>query len=143
VASRRRVLLELFKTRLETIAGTKVLLGETPPFGKDDPPTALVVLPADDVVQKQQGTAIFLVLPIEIHLLARVDMDAPWVAIEELLTQVKAAIELDDELLHAMNAKRSIERGSTRTIPREPGSTVMGAVITYGIQYSETWGGAA
>lgn len=138
MASRRQTLLELFKTRLDAIDGTPVLLGETPVFGKDDPDTAIVILPGDDAV-KQQGKAILLVLPIELHLLAKVDSDAPWVAIEELLAAVKTAIELDDDLLRA-NDKNAFQRGPTRTLPREPGSTAIGAVLTFFYTYSETWG---
>lgn len=138
MASRRQTILELFKSRLETIdADTPVLLGETPAFGNDDPNTALVILPGDDAVQ-QQGQAIFLVLPIEIHLLAKVDLEEPWVAIEELLAAVKTAIEVNDDLLRS-NAKDGFQRGPTRTLPRESGSTSIGAILTYFYTYSETW----
>lgn len=148
----RQTLLEgLFRTRLQAIqvddgyftdAGSNVFLGEAPRFGPDDAATALAIVVADDELLKAQGKAIFLRLPVEIQCLATVEPDRlsePWKVIEEMLADVKRAMEQDDELLHG-NDKRSLARGVTRVLPRESGTTSVGVGITYVLGFQELWG---
>lgn len=152
MASLRQTLLEqLYRARLQAIqiangyatdAGSHVFLGEATGFGSDDALTAIVIVVGDDELVKAQGRAIFLRLPVEIQCLATVEpgrLSEPWAVIEEILGDVKKAMEQDDELLHG-NDKRSMARGVTRVLPREPGSTSVGAAITYTLGYQEFWG---
>lgn len=152
MASLRQALLEqLYRARLQAIqiadgyatdAGSHVFLGEAPIFGTDDPPAAIAIVVGDDELLKAQGKAIFIRLPVEIQCLATVErerLSEPWAVIEEMLGDVKKAMEQDDELLHG-NDKRTLARGVTRVLPREPGTTSVGAGITYTLGYQELWG---
>lgn len=151
MASKRQRILEAFKTRLQTIAiadgfetdiGTKVLINETPKFGPHDS-AAVVVIPGDDrIVGNFQGEYANLMLPVEIHIVGLADIDNAGVRIEQILSDVKRAIETEDRKLGNL-VNHQIVRGQTRTIPRESGSEVVGSVITYDAQYRELWGDPA
>ena len=135
--SERQTLLEAWQTRLETTT-YPVALGTVEALGANDPKQALLLTVGDDLV-KVQGGKLFVTLPITIYALADADLDQPWVAVEAMLAAIKTAVETADHRL-GETVKRAIERGPTRTIPREPGSTVVGAGITYYSPYEETWG---
>lgn len=145
--SRRQTLLELIRTRLQGIhvndgfftdAGATVFLGEKPELGENDADVAIAVLVGDES-GRRQGKAIFVELPIEIQALAKADLDEPWVASEQLLSDIQRAIEVEDELMHA-NDKRAIEIGPTRTLPREAGSSTVGLGVTYIVKFGRAWG---
>jgi hypothetical protein len=145
--STRQQIIEVFRARLlaiaagaqfETDAGATVFVNETPALGPDDPATAIAVVIGEDIPSRS-GEHTILELPIEIHALANADLDAPWVAVEAVLADIKRAIELPDRSLGGL-VKARIERGSTRTLEREDGSTTVGAGITYLVPYAEVWG---
>lgn len=154
MASRRRQILEAGVARLEAIlvadgfntnAGQSVLLNETPELGQDDPDVVIAMLIGDDE-PKQQGNKVFLELPIELQAIAKVakpDVPAdawhPWIAVEDLLEDIKRAWELDDRSLGGLLSCEMV-RGVTRTAEREAGSTTVGLAITYALRYSERWG---
>ena len=147
MASARLGIIAAFKTRLEAIraddgfntdAGLAVVAGEVPTLGPDDPDVAIAVLVGDDE-PKAQGNALFIRLPIELAAVAKATLDAPWVAVEAVLEDIKRAMELQDRTLGGL-AVSNIERGSTRTLPRESGSTTVGAAMTYFCSYKEAWG---
>jgi hypothetical protein len=121
-----------------TDAGLSVFLGERPRLGPDDPETAIAILAFDDVV-RAQGNKLFMALPVGICAIAKADLDAPWASVEAVLGDIKTAVELPDRTLGGL-LRANFERGSTRTIDRETGSTTVGAMVTYELQYSETWG---
>jgi hypothetical protein len=147
MSTRRQLILEALKARVEAIriaagfatdAGLSVFLGERPALGPDDPETAIAIVAFDDVV-RAQGNKLFMAIPVGICAIAKADLDAPWVAIEAVLGDIKTAIELSDRTLGDL-LRANFERGSTRTLDRETGSTTVGAMVTYELQYSETWG---
>lgn len=132
----------------ETTAGNSVHLGEAPAFGPDDPLAAIVLVVGDDRV-RYVGGAKFIELPIEIQALANAASDADWatagfkgpyVLIEALLGDLKRAIEVADRSLGGLIAENAMEPGPTRTLPREPGQTVVGVALTYTVTYKEAWG---
>jgi hypothetical protein len=124
--------------RFETDAGLSVFLGERPMLGPDDPETAIAIVVFDDVL-KAQGTKLFMVLPVGICAIAKADLDESWAAIEAVLGDIKTAVELEDRTLGGL-LRGPFERGQTRTIDRETGTTTVGVMVTYELQYSETWG---
>lgn len=149
MASRRRQVLEAFRTRLqaitianafETDCGAVVLLGEQASFGDDDRPQAIRIDVGDEQQEwAQEGLAYQIVLPIGIWAMARADLDEPWIIVEAVFADIKRAIELEDRTLNDL-LTFPIERGPTQTFPREPGSAVVGLGITYIAKYKEGWG---
>lgn len=147
MASTRQQILEVVIARLERItrdngydtdAGAAVRLGEAPAFGPDDPDEAIAVLLDDDRPGKSMEQ-VFIELPVAIAALARPDLAAPWVVVEQVLSDVKRAMEQTDRTLGGLLHRR-MERGTTRTLPREEGSLVVGATVTYICPYVEVWG---
>ncbi len=143
----RQAILDAIRTRLAGItvangfatdAGLTLLLGETPRLGSDDPDIAIaIVVGADD--PQYQGANLSITLPVELHAIARPDLDQPWVAVETVLADIKRAIELEDRTLDGLVPRR-LERGSTQTLERETGEDVVGVSVTYLASYVEGWG---
>lgn len=150
MASRRQRLLEAVLARLQAItvangfqtnAGDNVFLGVAPEFGPDDPSAAIAVAVGEEVPRFQQAN-LLIGLPIAIQALVNLekdDLDQPWLMVEAVIADIKTAIELEDRTFDGLVAMR-IERGSVLTIPREPGSTTVGAQVTYIAPYIEGWG---
>lgn len=148
--SNRRRILEAVVERLQTVhrsagfatdAGLAVYLGEAPNLGPDDPAEAVAVLVDDDRVLGSK-TQVQIVLPLSIAALARADIAAPWLAVEDILADIKRVIETGDRQLGLGRIVTSrIERDTTRTLERQDGSQVVGATITYLVPYVEVWGG--
>jgi hypothetical protein len=147
MSTRRRLILEAIKTRLEAIrvaagfetdAGEAVYLNEAPAMGPDDPAVAIAILVGDDQTT-WQGLCALLRLPIEIQAIAKADLDSPWLAVEDVLGDIKQAVELDDRTLGGLLAPY-LERGATATLKREPGSEYVGATIVYFAPYKERFG---
>jgi hypothetical protein len=148
MSTKRQLILEALKGRVEAIqvvdgfatdAGLSVLLGERPMLGPDDPETAIAILVFNSVV-KAQGHKLFIGLPIGLAAIAKADLDAPSVAIEAILGDIKRAVELEDTTLGGL-LLRSFERGPERTMDRaETGTTTVGVMVMYDLSYCETWG---
>jgi hypothetical protein len=147
MSSRRQQILEALQTRAEAIrtargfatdAGLSVFLGGAPALGLDDPETAIAIVVFEDA-PKAQGKKLFIGFSVGVCAIAKADLDAPWVSIETILGDIKTAIELEDRTLGGL-LLTPMERGSTRTIDRETGSTTVGAMVTYNLAYTETWG---
>jgi hypothetical protein len=145
--SKRQRILEALRERVSAItvpngyvteAGRHVFLAEAPPFGPADPPTAICLVVGDDTTT-YQGEKISILLPVEIVALANAELDAPWEALEAVLADVKRAVELPERTLGGL-VIRHLVRGSTRTLEREPGTSVVGAAVTYVCHYTEVWG---
>jgi len=146
-AARRQQILEAIQTRLQAIrvgggyntdAGLAVYLGESPVLGPDDPDVAIAIVPIDDAVDAQVK-GLLIALPVEIEALAKADLAEPWVAVEQILQDIKRAHELEDRTLGGLLSS-AFERGTTRSLPRQPGSTTVGAGIGYLCRYKEAWG---
>jgi hypothetical protein len=151
--TRRRAILEAVKARLEAIrrpeegepdtgfatdAGQTVTLNEAPAFGDDDPPVAIAIVVGEEQVTWQNGRLLIL-LPLDIQVLSVASLDAPWVAIEDVLGDVKRAMELGDRRLNRL-LSWDMERGGVRTLEREPGHPTVGAAIPYQVRFMEAWG---
>lgn len=129
-----------------TDAGQNIFTGETPQLGPDDPDIAFAVVPGDETVLVQ-GEKFGNNLPIEIQAVrklssANVGVDE-WVSIEDMLSDIKSAIETGNRAESGTIdglVPYGIDRSTTRTVPREPGSTVVAAGITYIAQFTESWG---
>jgi hypothetical protein len=83
--------------------------------------------------------------------MVRADMAAPLVAIEALITDIKAAVEIEgrapgtdasiDRSLDGITLPKGFERGPITPLRREAGSTFVGAIVEYVGIFEERWGG--
>lgn len=151
--SRRLQIIEALKARVEQIttangfntdAGEHVFVNELPTFGKDDPPVAIVMLVREDHIGDLQLGNIPLILPIDFVALAAPTLDEPWKAVEQVLADIKTAIELEDRSLGGLltggrNNPEGLMRGTTEPFYRQNGSEVAGTLITYAATYAEAW----
>lgn len=154
--SRRERILEAIVCRLAVITrnnlyrtdlGMKVLLGELPRFGPDDPPQVLVVIPQEDRLDADwQEGKIPLSWLIDIAVLVNPDLARPWAIVEAGLVDVKKAIEGPEDrtlgglLKGGKNNPGGLLRGTTQTFKRAAGSEAVGAMVSYIAPYWETWG---
>lgn len=145
--SKRQLVLEAFKRRLEAIkdadgfftnAGDYVSLWERKVFGTADPDEWLVVIPGEDSIGMQQVKVVSN-LQVVIGLGVKATLEEPWARIEQLLMDVKKAMELEDRTLGGLLTNR-LQRGSTQPFVREPGSKRLAASIVYIAPIAEVWG---
>ena len=124
-----------------TDAGQLVALGAVEELGPDDPDAALAIAPGDDRRKGGAGTigTDLVEWTIEFLALVKADIDQPWVAIENAVGDIRKALETDDRLLGGL-LKSDLQRGSTRVVLRQPGSTIVGASVTYVATIAQTWG---
>lgn len=147
MATRRERILGEFIARLQKVrveggyatdAGEEILLGQVVALGPDDPAVVIAVVPGDDRPQFQ-GVGNFISWPIEVQGVAGAELDHAWLMVEAVVGDIKRAIETDDRTLGGL-VSRTIERGVTRVLPREPGVDIVGAGVTYLVPYVESWG---
>jgi len=145
--SNRSEILDIVTARLQGIrvtngyatdAGRSLFLGEASSLGPDDPSSAVAIVIGEDT-PTYQGEQVLIRLPLTIAALAKADLDAPWSTLEAILGDIKRAIEVADRRMGG-RLKAPLTRGTTRTLPRETGSTTVGIGITYWISYQEVWG---
>jgi hypothetical protein len=151
----RQLILEALATRLRAIvagnttdqgatfqtdAGAQVLLNESPAFGPDDPAQAIAMrVDEDELIFSNENH--YIRIPITIEALARADLSAPYLVAEQVLADIKRAVELRDRSLGGLAAKsKGIERGSSQALQREDGSTGVGCSVRYFVPYLEGWG---
>lgn len=140
--SKRLQIQEAIKTLLTTAMPTiPVYLGELPQLDGDNlPDRAIAIVIGDTIPSVQQGDLVIEEeLPVEIQGAARVNLDEPWVSVEDLLADIKRAIEVEDRRLSNL-LKYDMKRGSTRTVPRQEGSAFVGVGVTYLCPILELWG---
>lgn len=127
----------------QTDAGATVLVNELPEFGENDPTVALVLVVAVDE-QDWVGKSFLLKLPLSVMAFVdtdRIDTADAWMKAEELVADIKKALELDDDRRMDGLLASTFERGEVETVPREPGTSTMGAIVNYKAPYKESWGG--
>lgn len=146
----RMAVIDVVETRLAAIqtakgyatdAGRQVQIGEQPQLGPSDPVVGLAVFVGDDD-PVYEGERLAITLPIDIEIVTQVGRTDGWKDIERALGDVKRAMETNTAG-HRIDGPQSpqLQRGVTRTLPREEGSTYMGAVIRYTVgPYREGWG---
>lgn len=124
-----------------TSAGANVYKGFVPQLGPDDPYPCLAITVADDTVGSQKARVVQS-LPIDISIVVPADAvtNDVWANVEAVLADVKRAIEGEDRTLGGLLGHERITRGSTRSLERESGGAVAGAVIRYDLPYFEEWG---
>lgn len=151
-ASLRQQILAAVVTRLSVItqadgayftdAGATLFAGEAPQLGPDDPAHALAVLLVDDE-PRQAGPGYLVTGTLEIHAVANTALDGTslddaWMLVEQLLADIKRAVELTDRKLGGL--LYNMERGPARPLPRQEGSLTVGAIMTYELSWKEDWG---
>lgn len=150
MASKRQQILEAFRDRLKLIliasgydtdAGENVFLGEEVTLGPDDPNIAIAIDVGEDSVGQTHGPTptLQIQLPIEIQAVAVATMASPWIAVEQVLSDIKKAIELNS-VTWLGDLVQELSRGSTETLERGEGSTTVGTSITYTVLMFEEWG---
>lgn len=122
----------------ETDAGANVFIGERPELGKDDPDEVLAIVFGDDEITKDTPKT-YLTLPIEIQAVVKVSPTNAWLRVESMLGDIKRAMETDSVRGRRELGSYPMRRGTTRTLPREPGSATIGVGVTYFIDYAEPW----
>jgi hypothetical protein len=136
-----------------TDAGEHIFLGEAPTFGEGDPPEALALLIQDDSPQVAGGL-IRTRTPIEIWAVVPADVDAPLLAVEAIITDIREAVEIEadgsvDRFLGTIDEDgkpcgtlpRGLERGVIQALTRKPGDTFVRAAVEYVANFEERWGG--
>lgn len=145
---RRKQILEQLFARVQLIrtehgyktdAGRLVFLGEAFELGPDDPDVAIAIVVLDDD-PTQRAEKVHIDLPIDFRALAKADQDQPWLAVEDIIGDIKRAVEQEDRTLGKLVNHPGLERRPTRTLPRAPGSETVGASLVYLAPYSEVWG---
>lgn len=150
-ASKRRQLLDAIVTRLEAIragqtsdtgatfetdAGGAVYMGEAPQLGEGDPDEAVAVLVLEDE-PTPFGPSIRIVLPVDVQAVCKSDLDNPWRAAEQVVADIKRAVEIDRSLEGLV---QSLDRGPVTVQPREPGTTTVNVSVSYRLTFKEDWG---
>jgi len=125
--------------RSEGDVSAVVLLGEVVDLGPDDPSEVMAIVAGEDIVRRQ-GAKFLITLPIELQAVVRVDLDEPHATAERMLADMKRAFELADRTLGGLVTQDSVQRLSTRPLPREMGMSTVGFGVTYTVDYQETWG---
>jgi len=121
-----------------TNAGAMVLIGEVPVFGPDDPIHALSIQPgADEVTFK--GEQAFVKLPVKVAVMAKANLSDVWSTIEDVIADVKRAVETDHDLSKHV-VPRGFTRGPTTPLERQDGSEFIGVEIEYRLEFPEVWG---
>lgn len=142
-----------FRRRLEQItvgngfhtnAGNAVFLQELVLLGDADPGEALLLVVGTDS-PTYTGENVATTLPLEVQALVKLtpSVDDPFEKVEQIIEDIRRAIETADRTLAGLVKQRGIERGPTRSIPREEGSAYVGSGALYSCPIVEGWGGDA
>lgn len=149
--SRRQQILDALVTRLESIragntsdggatfatdAGYAVFLGEAPQLGEGDPDQAVAVLVLEDE-PTPFGQSLRIVLPVDIQAVCKASIDNPWTAAEQVVADIKRAVEIDRNLDGLVTG---LDRGPVTVQGREPGTTTVNVSVLYRLTLKEEWG---
>jgi hypothetical protein len=160
-SKRKAALLEL-KGRLgyiqvakgfNTDAGLHIFVGEWPRLGPDDAREVLAIAVGDETIEVTDSRIISK-LPVEVWALVPGETENPQLAIEDIITDIKQAVEVEENptqtrALGMMEAgvpigttPKGLSRGVTRSLRRSEGSSFVGAAVEYELTFEESWGGA-
>ena len=137
------------RTRLATIlesggfnsdAGAVIFIGETPVAGPGDPDASLAIVVGEDS-PGFQGEHVVVDLPVDVQVIVKASTDTwgSWLTVEDIIADVKTAIEIDHDLDGTL-IRRGLERGSVTPHDRDSGSEFVGASVRYILKMAETWG---
>lgn len=131
--------------------GKQITMGEVYVLGEDDPKTGLAIMVGDDS-SESSGQRTESEVPVEVACYIPVGTDDPVLVIEDMIEDIKRAVEIEptpdndralgtitDGVLYG-TLPMGVSRGQIRAIPREPGSPIVGASVTYLLQFQEDWG---
>lgn len=152
--SRRQLILEALRTRaaeieiangFQTDVGKRLYFGEVPNLGPHDSNQALAIIPMEDQIGELQLGNLSILLPVNFVALAKPTLSEPWVIVEQVIADIKKAIELEDRTLGGLltggrNNPEGLIRGTTEVAVRQSGSDAVGAMVTYVCHYAEAWG---
>ena len=122
-----------------TDAGQYIYLGEAPVMGPDDPPAVIAIVLGDEELGHQAENVV-VTLPIDVQAIVKVSVDESYVTLEAMVADIKRAVEQADRTLGGLLVARGLTRGGVRSLPREPGSEFVGAVVQYRAMFGEKWG---
>jgi hypothetical protein len=119
-----------------------VIVGEIA-IGPEDVAEGIAVVPGETgPLSQRQLMKAAETLPIQIAALARVlgwqDYARAWMRAEDILSDVKAAVEQDDRTLGGLAI--DVTRGPVLTLERGEGQTSIGCAIRYDVTYATSWG---
>lgn len=115
----------------------------------DDDPDAVLGLAIGDEIPTGSLEKLTYDLPIEIQAVIKANLANPTLTIEAMVGDIKRAIEkedrtlgraLDGSLLVNGNGNHGLIRGGVASLPREPGSSTVGAGVVYRAKLVEVWG---
>ena len=121
----------------ETNAGQALYIGAAPELSENDPPAGIAIVPLDTTTR--EDGPIWETFPLDIQAIAYADLEQPWIAVELVIGDIKRAIEQEDRTLSSI-LKGDLDRNSTKTLERQPGSKTVGAGVTYVCSFVEPWG---
>ena len=157
MASKRYAALADIKARLayittgnefNTDAGLHVTMGEVYELGPDDPQLGITVN-VGDAAEEFTGSLTNVELPVEITAYIPASTVDPLLLLERIIEDIKWAIEIDDEPGIGRFAGDAVDHGTlptgvnragTRSYPRQPGASIVGASVTYMLSFQEPWG---
>lgn len=160
MSSKRSAALVDLRSRLAWIAkdndyssdiGNQITMGEVYQLGPDDSKTGIAVMVGDDSGESA-GQRTTSVVPVEVVGYIPYDTVDAVLVIEGIIEDIKRAVEIEedgarDRFLGTTvddvpygTLPCGVERGAVRTIPREAGSPIIGASVTYMLTFQEDWG---
>lgn len=147
MTSTRQSALQVLQARLSEIrvangyntdAGERLFIGEQPILGPSDPLASLCIVVRATEPGKQ-GENVLVRLPVGVQAIVRADSADPWSTIEQVIEDIKRAVERDHDLGGYL-IRRGLERGQEEPLDRESGSTFIGAEVEYRLVFAEAWG---
>lgn len=149
MAYRRKLIIEKLRDRLEAIqkvngyatdAGLYLFYAAVN-LGPDDPQLGIVFIPGDTVTDVEVDDKKVIVLPVEIHAVAKDNLDDPLLVVEDIIGDIKRAIESPENAKHDLEGLAlKLSAGEVGALPRPEGSTTIGARLLYEVEYVEVWG---
>lgn len=148
MAYRRKLIVEKLRDRLKAIQKTngyatdagRYLFYAAVNLGPDDPQVGIVFVPGPTTTDVQVDQKI-ITLPVELHAIGREDLDDPLLTVEDLIGDIKRAIESAEFVKRDLaGLAMKLDAGEVEPLPREEGSTIVGARLTYQVMYAEAWG---
>lgn len=120
-------------------AGRRVFFGVVPMLGSGDPAEAIALFFDDERAERSQTMRVLSDLQIGIAVVAKISDAEPGLRVEELVEDVKRAIELEDRTLGGL-LTTYLERAGTNVFERDMGGEQIGLVVTYRAPVAESWG---
>lgn len=140
----KRRLAAIERPAFSTDAGKNVFVGEVVSLGHHDPETAIAIVIGDstethrglsDVVEGNSVVAIQAIVKA-----APADRADPFLMAEDVIADIKRAVELEDRSLDGWCLSTGFARAAIRPARRMEGSEYVGAAVEYALAVEERWG---